>query len=336
MRFIRSARSGESRTGRRTLTLAVASGAALALALAGTASASATATPAAPAGVKMASLNPAGAGVAAPDLASGNIATCAKVAAKAGFSFNVTVSTALGQEPQIVVALSVAMAESSCNGSATNDNTNGSEDRGLWQINNAAWPNVSNTCAFQVQCNADAAWNISDKGGDWQPWSTFDSGVWENYVSDAKAAINDGFDFQLKSDSGGDCLDADSSNVGNGGKIFQWACNSSDSYQLWTVESTVGSLFILKNNGSGTCLDVDGSDVGKDGKIFQWACSKTDSAQEWWFRGSGQLNTNGNANAGLEDSYAKDCVDVDSADVANGGTIMQYTCSGSDGFQLWN
>jgi hypothetical protein len=319
------------------VSLAIAGGAAAVLTLAGVSGAwAAPASAVTPAGVKMASLNPQGAGVPAPDLASGNIATCAKVAAKAGFSFNRTVDTALGQEPQMVVALSIAMAESSCNGSATNDNTNGSEDRGLWQINNAAWPNVSNTCAFQVQCNADAAWNISDKGTDWEPWSTYDSGVWENYVGDAKSAIDDGFDFQLENKSAGTCLDADSADVGNGGKIFQWACNSSDSYQEWTVESSVGDLFVLKNNGAGTCLDVDGGSIGNGDPIFQWSCDSGDHAQQFWFNGSGDLNTNGDADAGLANNESDNCVDADSASTGNGGKIFQWGCNGGDGYQLWS
>ncbi len=30
------------------------------------------------------------------------------------------------------------------------------------------------------------------------------------------------------------CLANDSTNVGNGGKVFQWACNSSNGWMLWT------------------------------------------------------------------------------------------------------
>ena len=303
---------------RRIASTALVGAAAVALGLAGTTgsawastSSSASASSAASAasstattyhdGVKLASLNP-GDGVPAADLAASDIDTCYAVAAKAGFSFNKTVSTALGEEPQIVVALSVAMAESSCNPSATNINTNGSEDRGLWQINNAAWPNVSDSCAFQAQCNADAAWNISDHGSDWGPWATFNSGAWESYLSTAKSALSGGVTFQLEDKSAGTCLDADSSNVANGGKIFQWACNGSDNYQRWTVVDSVGDLFILKNVGAGTCLDADGSSSGNGSPIFQWSCNGSDHAQQWWFLGSGDLNTNGNADANLQNS----------------------------------
>ncbi|HEY4024294.1 MAG TPA: RICIN domain-containing protein [Pseudonocardiaceae bacterium] len=284
---------------------------------------------------KMASLNP-GDGVPADQLSAAAIQTCAKVAAKAGFSFTSTVSTSLGRERSIAVAVAIAMAESSCNPSATNINSNGSEDRGLWQINNAAWPNVSNACAFQVQCNADAAFNISNRGSDWNPWSTYGNGAWRNYISSANSAIS-GFSFQLQNKSAGTCLDADGTNIGNGGKIFQWTCNASDSFQQWTVViGANGDNPILRNVGSGTCLDADGTNIGNGGKIFQWACNSGDKFQVWWFNGSGQLNTNGNANAGVQNAGGGRCLDADGTNVGSGGKIFQWACNGSDGFQEWN
>jgi Lysozyme like domain/Ricin-type beta-trefoil lectin domain len=298
------------------------------------AGASTPTVPAAPS-VTIASLNP-GAGVPASQIAAAAISTCAKVAAKAGFSFTSTVGTALGSERRIAVALAVAMAESSCNPNATNVNGNGSEDRGLWQINNAAWPNVSNACAFQAQCNADAAFNISNHGANWGPWTTFTNGAWENFIGSANAAVS-GFTFQLRSRSAGTCLDADGTNIGNGGKIFQWACNANDTFQQWTVVvAAKGDNPILRNVGSGTCLDVDGTDLRNGGKIFQWSCNSADHAQVWWFNGSGELNTNGNADVGLQNEAANRCLDADGTNVGNGGKIFQWACNGNDGFQEWN
>lgn len=313
------------------LSLAGAVVAATVMAASGAAFASAVPNPSG----KLASLNP-GTGVSPNAITATAISTCTKVAAKAGFSFNRTVSTALGQEPQIVVAVSVAMAESSCNPSATNFNTNGSEDRGLWQINNFAWPNVSDACAFQVQCNADAAWNISNHGTNWGPWSTFNNGAWENYVGSAKSALSGGFTFQLRDQGAGTCLDADASNIGNAGKIFQWTCNASDNFQEWTVVDNIGSLPILRNVGSGTCLDADGSKIGNAQPIFQWSCNSSDGSQQWWFNGSGKLNTNGNAEAGLQNNHDGTCLDADGSAIGNAQPIFQWTCNSGDSFQLWN
>ena len=267
---------------------------------------------------------------------------CAKVAAKAGFSFNDPISTPAGSYPVIVVAVAVGLAESSCNPSAQGVNgptsgcPNGSVDRGLWQINNCYHSEVSDSCAYQVQCNADAAFNISASGHDWTPWSTYNSGAFGGQISLAEQAVY-GYSFQLQSHGDGTCLDADSKDVGNGGPIFQWACNSSDKYQQWKVVGSVGHLPILQNVGSGTCLDADSKDVGNGGPIFQWACSTSDKYQQWWFHGSGQYNTNGNANAGVHSvGTGSTCLDADGKSKGNGAPIFQWGCSQSDTFQQWN
>ncbi|MFE9655919.1 RICIN domain-containing protein [Micromonospora sp. NPDC006431] len=285
-----------------------------------------------------ASLN-AGVGVPTGTMAAAASAAatvCAKVAAKAGFSYTANVSTSAGNVRQIVVAVAVAMAESSCNPSATGQNP-GSIDRGLWQINNYWHPEVSDACAYQVQCNANAAWNISNHGSNWTPWSTYNNGAWRNYLNTARDAIT-GFSFQLKSRGAGTCLDAISSDVRNGGRIAQWPCNSSDSYQQWRVVVGANNYNpVLQNVGTGTCLDAISSDIRNGGAITQWACNTTgDPYQRWWFSGSGQLNTNGDANAGLHNVGTGTCLDADASTVGQNGNIFQWACSGSDLFQLWN
>jgi hypothetical protein len=283
-----------------------------------------------------ASVNP-GTGTAPDAIAATAISVCAKVADKAGFSFADMVSTSQGPVRQIVLAIAVAMAESSCNPSAVYTNPNGCRDRGLWQIDSCAHPNVSDACAFQIQCNANAAWLISNKGTYWAPWATYQNGAWTNYLSAARGAIS-GFVFMLENRGAGTCLDARASDVRNGGAIIQWACNSSDSYQQWrVVVGADGYNPVLQNVGAGTCLDAKASDVGNGGAIIQWACNATgDAYQRWRVRGSGQLNTNGNANAGLENVGSNTCLDAKASDVRNGGAIIQWTCNSSDQYQWWN
>ena len=262
---------------------------------------------------------------------------CAKVAAKAGYSFNRTVATSLGKEPQIIVAISVAMAESSCNPSAVNINSGGSEDRGLWQMNSRYHSEVSNACAFQIQCNANAAWKVSNHGADWSPWSAFTNGSWRSYVGDARAAVSGGFSFQLANSSAGTCLDADRGDHSDGAPVRQWACDARDAYQQWTVVSAgVGTLPILRNVGTGTCLDWDGTKAGDGRPIFQMSCNAADGSQQFSFVGSGRLNTDGSAQALIQNSHDGTCVDADRTDHANGAPIRQWTCDGSDGFQMWN
>jgi hypothetical protein len=308
---------------RRALILPVAAG--LMLAMAGTTVATAKAVHTRPAGL--------GPGFrVAPDKIDATAAqVCAIVAAKAGFSYARTVDG----YPQMVVAVAISMAESSCNPSATFTNTNGCVDRGLWQIDNCAWPNVSNSCAFQIQCNADAAYSISTEGTNWGPWSTFNAGVWRNYIADADAAVS-GITFQLKSQGDGTCLDADASEARNGGAIFQWTCSSTDSHQKWELLDTYPNNPILKNIGTGTCLDADGSAKGDGKPIFQWGCNSSDHFQQWWFGGSRDLNTNGNADATLHSYGDGTCLDADGSAKGNGAPIFQWDCNSGDSFQLWN
>ncbi|WP_198348118.1 transglycosylase SLT domain-containing protein [Plantactinospora sp. KBS50] len=118
-------------------------------------------------------------------LAATGIDLCAQVAYAAGFRGN-----------PLVTAVAVAMAESSCNPSAVGSNgptsgcPYGSLDRGLWQINNCYHPTVTDTCAYDAQCNANAAYSISSGGSNWQPWSTYNNGAYASYLSAAQAAVN--------------------------------------------------------------------------------------------------------------------------------------------------
>jgi hypothetical protein len=277
--------------------------------------------------------------------------TCGLVAAKAGFSYTNYISTNYGSQPVIVVAVAIALAESSCTSNVYLCNpslTQGyyppvscpsgttSYDRGLWQINSYYHSGVSDACAFQAQCNADAAFDISGGGYHWSDWRTYTTGVWHNYISAADQSIY-GFTFQLRNQRDGTCLDADSTDVRNGGKIFQWSCNGADSYQRWQTIGTVGHNPIFKNLGTGTCLDLDGGHIGNGAPIFQWGCNTGDSFQRWWFYGSGAQNANGNADAGVHnDGTSVTCLDADGTQSGNGAPIFQWSCNQSDTAQQWN
>ncbi|MFL6116822.1 MAG: hypothetical protein ACJ786_36530 [Catenulispora sp.] len=250
---------------------------------------------------------------------------CAKVAAKAGFSFDRTVTTRKGPQPQIVVAIAVAMAESGCTSGATNVNAGGSVDRGLWQINSRWHPEVSDRCAFQIQCNANASWIISGHGADWSPWSTFKSGAWTPYLADARAAIAGGFTFLLGNEGAGTCLNADGAAMA----ISQRVCDPGDGRQQWTVLSAaVGSPPILRNAATGSCLDWDGA------RTALLACDATDAGQRLSFLGTGRLNTNGNADALIQNRHDGPCVVADRAGA--GKPVWPRACDSGDTLQMWN
>ena len=104
-------------------------------------------------------------------------AQIAATARLAGFS---------GQD--IVTAVAVALAESSGRTDATNHNSDGSTDYGLWQIN-SVHADLLNSGNWQTPLdNAKMAKSVHDAAGSWRPWSTFNSGAWLVYYNRGVAA----------------------------------------------------------------------------------------------------------------------------------------------------
>ena len=128
--------------------------------------------------------------VPAPAMAASDVSAraaadlCATVAARAGFSGD-----------RLVTAVAVGMGESSCRPDAQNANgptkgcPNGSVDRGLWQINSCWHPSVSKSCAYDAQCNANAAYRISAKGGSFKAWAAYTNGSYRRHLDAARAAV---------------------------------------------------------------------------------------------------------------------------------------------------
>jgi hypothetical protein len=73
-----------------------------------------------------------------------------------------------GSAQTAAMAAAISMAESNGNSGACGTNTNGSVDRGLWQINSTNGSQSS----FDVMTNARAAVAISNNGTNWRPWCT--------------------------------------------------------------------------------------------------------------------------------------------------------------------
>lgn len=103
-------------------------------------------------------------------------------AQKAGFS---------GQALDIILA--IAQAESGLNTLATNINsdshtfpdghTGPSEDRGVLQINNYWWPQVTDAMAFDPTTAFQWGYTISKQGTNFTPWSTYTSGAYKRYLT---------------------------------------------------------------------------------------------------------------------------------------------------------
>jgi hypothetical protein len=88
-----------------------------------------------------------------------------------------------GSAASAPVAAAVAYAESSGDPASQNHNTNGTTDRGLWQINSIHGAQST----FDVTANTRAAIAISNNGTNWFPWTTFNSGAYKKYLIAYKA-----------------------------------------------------------------------------------------------------------------------------------------------------
>jgi hypothetical protein len=90
-----------------------------------------------------------------------------------------------GPRSSAATAAAVAMAESSGNPSASNRNSNGTIDRGLWQINSTHGA----LSTFDPAGNARAAVKLSRYGGSWAPWSVYKSGAYRRYLDGARKVL---------------------------------------------------------------------------------------------------------------------------------------------------
>ena len=73
------------------------------------------------------------------------------------------------------MAAEIARAESGGQQNATDNNSNGSTDRGYFQIN-STWGALS---TYDPAGNARAAVQISHDGTDWGPWVTYQTGAYQ-------------------------------------------------------------------------------------------------------------------------------------------------------------
>ncbi len=87
-------------------------------------------------------------------------------------------------QAQAITATAIALAESRGNSLAKSP----ADDRGLWQINAAAHPSVSDSCAYNPICNAKAAFAISSGGKNWNPWVTYQKGIYKQFLPLAQKA----------------------------------------------------------------------------------------------------------------------------------------------------
>lgn len=107
----------------------------------------------------------------------------------------------------LVWAVAVALAESGGRTDAVGVNSDGSRDRGLWQINSRWHPDVSDAQAFAPTSAAAAAYRISNGGKNWTPWAAYTNQSAAGQLSRARVAAGQAADTAtLLTDPGGDVL----------------------------------------------------------------------------------------------------------------------------------
>ncbi len=237
-----------------------------------------------PPGMRPASVNPKGAlgRILTRAQASAAALTCVRFATAAGWSNN-------AQAGSLVLASAICVAESGgrpavyyCNPSGQDGyyppvNCSGAYDRGLWQIDNQAWPNVSDGCAFRSRCNADHAYGISRDGQSFTPWATYTSGIYANYLADVQAAVGVLRVGTVPSGVPGVCLSR--VKYAAGAAAVTAACGSGTRRQLWGIAGPT------IQDGQ-YCLAV--ASAAKSARVVLSGCDGS-SAQQWSALGNGEL-----------------------------------------------
>src|SRR6266513_3031669 len=130
-----------------------------------------------------------------------------------------------------VISVAVAEAESAGWTHARLINTDCSVDRGLWQINSYWHGEVSDACAFDPTCNAQATHTIWANGG-WTQWTTYNNGAYQAHMAEAQDAVN-----QAGGGGGGGstsriigwqnkCIDVPGANGADGQHLQLYDCNN--------------------------------------------------------------------------------------------------------------
>ena len=192
-----------------------------------------------------------------------------------------------------------------------------SYDRGLWQLNSVYASGVSDACAFAVVCNAGQAYLFSQRGTDFEPWSSYDQDTYSQFIDAAQAAVTKLTSGTVTSALLGECLTQSKSaanapvvivNCGSGGTTQQWTVTGGE-LRSGSVCASIGSkgtnpLVVLRkcansksqqwaaygraqlrNAADGKCLTIPGSSLASGTKVDVTPCQSPaggPKAQIWW------------------------------------------------------
>lgn len=116
--------------------------------------------------------------------------------------FALAVDAGWGDSHSAQIATAIALAESGGNASATNHNTNGSTDYGLWQINSIHTDVLSSGQWSDPAANAKMAHTVyAQAGNSFTPWVTYTTGRYLVYMpraAKAESGIKSGIQNQIQ------------------------------------------------------------------------------------------------------------------------------------------
>ena len=111
---------------------------------------------------------------------TGSVASAAAMSAAGGGSLSCSGLEGLwesagGSHGAAFMAAEIARAESGGQQYSTDNNTNGSTDRGYWQVNSIHGA----LSTYDPAGNARAAVQLSGNGTNWSPWVTYNTGAYQ-------------------------------------------------------------------------------------------------------------------------------------------------------------
>lgn len=154
----------------------------------------------------------------------------------------------------LTIAVAVALAESGGNPNAINNNTNGSTDYGLWQINTVHGSLLNQGNKFDPTDNAKMAYVVW-KGSGWSAWTTYNTGAYRAFMG--KAALASGS--PTVPPSGGQAVSTTPTGIVGGTQNIISFFNLVGSPQLWAnigklvlgcAFLVAGTLLLVKNSAS--------------------------------------------------------------------------------------
>lgn len=89
----------------------------------------------------------------------------------------------------VMLAVCIALAESSGRTDAVNRNTNGTGDYGVWQINDVHNEKMPGRDRFDPDVNAQLMAMISSNGTNWQPWTTYNTGAYQQFMGQVTSEL---------------------------------------------------------------------------------------------------------------------------------------------------